>query len=154
VSQIDLAAGVMRTDEIEIGPDQRRAAQRREDVALLWRFASDRPADSRSNPRGIGVAFGKPLRQRPDQVAVGIQAAHLKSRHAACDRPGSTIPERSLLSGIAHGQLSSFGFGSENTSRFLFIASCASCDAAAALAPMPAAANEKKTPLRLTGTRP
>jgi hypothetical protein len=34
VSQVDLAAGFMRTDEIKIRPDQRRAAQRGEDTSL------------------------------------------------------------------------------------------------------------------------
>jgi hypothetical protein len=83
VSQVDLAAGFMRTGQIEIRPDQRRAAQRGEDAALLWGFAADRPANRRSNPHGIGVIFGKPFCQRPDQAAIGIQAENLKSRHAA-----------------------------------------------------------------------
>jgi hypothetical protein len=99
-----LAAALARTGEIEIGPNQRRAAQRGEDAALLWWFAGDRPLNSRSNPHSLGVVFGKPLRQRPDQLAVGFQATYLKPRYTAFDQPAAIIPERSLLRGIAHGR--------------------------------------------------
>ena len=83
MSHVDLAAGFMRTGEIEIGPDQGRTTQRGKDAALLWWFTGDRSADSRSNPQRIRVVLSKPLGQGPDQVAVGIQTKNLKSRHAA-----------------------------------------------------------------------
>ena len=70
MSHVELAAGFMRTGEIEIGPSQRRTTQRGEDAALLWRFAHERSAQSRSNPLCIGAVFGRPLGQGPDQVAV------------------------------------------------------------------------------------
>ena len=105
MSHVDLATGFMRTGEIEIGPDQRRTPQRGEDAALLWWFTPDRPADSRSNPQRIRAVLSKPLGQGPDQVAVGIQAKNLKSRHAALDQPGPIIPERSLLRRIGHSRL-------------------------------------------------
>src|ERR1700730_5597747 len=113
----------MRTGEIEIGPGPRRTTQRGEEPALLWRFAPERSAQSRSNPLGIGVVFGKPLGQGPDQAAVGIQAENLKSRHAALDLPARIIPERFLLRGIAHGRLPSFTALSRNISRILSVAS-------------------------------
>src|SRR3984893_4783046 len=94
----------MRTLEIKIGPHQRRAAQRREDAALLWGFPGDRLVDSFSNSRSLSVVFSKPFGQGSDQVSVGIQPKYLKSRHAAPGQSTPVISERSFLGRIAHGR--------------------------------------------------
>src|ERR1700676_777628 len=94
----------MRTLEIKIGPHERRAAQRREDAALLWGFPGDRLVDSFSNSRSLSVVFSKPFGQGSDQVSVGIQPKYLKSRHASLDQSTPVISERSFLGRIAHGR--------------------------------------------------
>ena len=83
------------TGEIEIGSDQRRAAQRGKDCALPWRFVSNHTTNSRSYPRGIPAAFGKPNGQASDQLAVGVQAKNLKSRQTALGQARPTISRRS-----------------------------------------------------------
>jgi hypothetical protein len=97
VSQVDLAAVVVRAGGIKIGSDQWRAAQRGEDAALPRQFASDCPADGGSKARGGGVVLRKPLGQGTDQVAIGIQAENLKSRHTALGQSAPIGPKRALL---------------------------------------------------------
>jgi hypothetical protein len=92
-----------RAGDFQIGADQRRAAQRREDAAPVGRLVRYGPPDRRAQPRGIGVVFRKPTRQPSNELAVGAEPEDLEAGHAALGKAIATVAQRTLPRRVAHG---------------------------------------------------
>jgi hypothetical protein len=60
-SETEVAPVVAGTGEVEVGADERRRLQRREDAALPQRLVGDRSVDGRLQPFGVGAAFGEAM---------------------------------------------------------------------------------------------
>ena len=69
----------MRPGQIEIGPNQRRAAERCQNTALAWRFPRGNLIDRGAKLRGLGPARRQPARKRTDQLTVAAKPQHLES---------------------------------------------------------------------------
>src|SRR4029077_12724213 len=89
IEEIPAHRSTFRAAEVQIGADQRRPAQRTEDTALRRRFPRNATPYRGTNPRRFRTGVGKPPGERPDQVAIGVEAENLEPGHPA---PGEALP--------------------------------------------------------------
>src|SRR4051794_24209169 len=92
----------MRTAQVETCANKGGAAQGSEDTSLAWRLACDGSADGGPETPGVGSLFGQPAGQRADEVAIGIEAQHLETGHAAFCQPRAIVLQGALLRAFGH----------------------------------------------------
>ncbi len=89
----------MRPGQIQIGPNQGRAAERRQNAALAWRFPRGNLIDRGAKLRRFRSACRQPPRKRTDQFAVAAEPEHLETGQPASAQPGAVVLNGSLLIG-------------------------------------------------------
>ena len=96
-SKIDLAACHERALQIQVSANQGRPAECLEDATLRRRRSGKRAPYSSANPPRFRTIIGKMPCQRPDQIAIRIEAENFESRKAAPLEPLPVILHRSFL---------------------------------------------------------
>ena len=105
MSKIDSAPLNARPRKVEVGPDKRRATQRRENSAWPGRAAHDQFPDRSSRPLRFRPAFRQATRERSQQFPVAFRSHHLESPDATFNQACTVVLVRPLLCRTGQGGL-------------------------------------------------